>query len=489
MKFMTLTRQFFSLFILICLVATSCTLQKVDLGPMREENLQEEEYFFLGSDLVFDHPLSLNEIITIAVCNNLELMVQAQEVAINAELASQEHLKMLPNLGANYRYTERDRNTASFSQSLVPGVPPAPLSISRDRFINTWSFEFSWTLLDFGLAYFRWHQEANRTLMLKIQYERLQQNLILDIVRFYWNAVAARKAFEGAKAVLGRVYSQKELYRTKRGLRIISDLVGLAAENRLVDVELDLVRYERLYHEALMELAERMGIPPTPSFEIEIPDIAYKEVDIADLKTLQETALLNRPELYEKDVEELVTLDEINATTLEIFPNLRLFATPNYDSNTFLLFNTWFEIGLQTAWNLLAMPARYKARQAAIEGTKKVKVERLATALGVLTQVNLAQLMLKDYIREYEVAKEALRIKTELASAYQKRRDKGIFSEAETLIYDSDAYFAEIRVLESYTAIQSTLEQLNNSIGLPLYYQITNEYDAAQECEACSPSY
>jgi len=471
--------------LLIALFASSCHHRSVPMGPMRMKNLQEEACFFRGSDAVFENPLSLDDIIKIAVANNLELMVKAQEVAINAELSSQEHLKMLPNAGANYRYTERDRNTASFSQSLIPGVPPAPLSISRTRFISTWSVEFSWTLLDFGMAYFRWHQEANRTLAQRLQYERLEQDLILQIVRQYWKAVAAKKAFEGAKDVLSRVYSQKQLYREKRGLRIISDLVGLAAENRLVDVELDLVRFERLYHEALMELAQSMGVPPSPSFEIVIPEISFEDIEVADIETLEQTALIHRPELYEKDVEDLVALDELNIAVLEMFPNLRLFSAPNYDSNFFLLFNTWYEIGLQTAWDLLSLPWRYKHRDVVLGQRELVRKQRLAVALGVLTQVNLAHLMLKDYIREYEVAREAFRVKSELAEAYGKRREKGIYSEAETLIYDSDAYFAGITLLESYAQIQSSVEQLNNAMGLPLYYRA----DQPEEYEICTHSY
>jgi len=487
MIFFRKTQNLVSVLVFFSVCLSSCNHHPVHLGPMRMENLQDEEFFFRGSECIFDHPLSLDEIIEIAVKNNLDLMVKAQQVAINCEMSSQEYLKMLPNMGANYRYAERDRNTASFSQSLIPGVPPAPLSISRSRSINTWSVDFSWTVLDFGLAYFRWHQEANRTLMQRLQYERLEQDLILQVVRAYWKAVAAKKAFEGAKEVLSRVYSQRELYRRKRGLKIISDLVGLAAENRLVDVELDLVRYERLYHESLMELSQSMGVPPSSLFEMVIPEIEFEDIIVGDIETLQQMALTHRPELYEKDVEELVTLDEINAATLELFPNLRIFAAPYYDSNFFLLFNKWFEIGLQTAWNLLSLPYRYKHRDVVIQERVLVRKQRIAVALAVLTQVNLSNLMLKDYIREYEVAREAFRVKSELAKAFRKRRDKGVYSEAETLIYDSDAYFAGIELLQSFANIQATLEQLNNSIGMPLYYSANS--DPEEEYEICSESY
>jgi len=234
-----------------------------------------------------------------------------------------------------------------------------------------------------------------------------------------------------------------------------------------------------------MELSQSMGIPPSPEFEIVIPEIAFEDIEVADIETLEQTALIHRPELYEKDVEDLAALDELNIAVLQMFPNLRLFSAPHYDSNYFLLFNSWYEIGLQTAWDLLSLPWRYKHRDVVLQQRELVRKQRLATALGVLTQVNLANLMLKDYIREYEVAREAFKVKSELAAAYRKRWNKGIYSEAELLIYDSDAYFAGVRLLESYAQIQSSIEQLNNSIGLPLYYRA----DQPEEIEICIDSY
>ena len=110
---------------------------------------------------------------------------------------------------ASYDNWGRDKNTASFSESLIPGVPPAPLSISSETHIELANLEFTWNILDFGVAYYRARQELNGTLMEEMQYNRIRQNLILEVTKQYWKAALAKMVYSLFKAQMNVWFNVK----------------------------------------------------------------------------------------------------------------------------------------------------------------------------------------------------------------------------------------------------------------------------------------
>ena len=186
------------------------------LNARREANALRDLSILLDNSELPCEKLTLADVIEIALKKNVDLQVKAFEYAVQYEASTGECLKMLPNLIANGEWYYRNRNTGSFSESLLAGVPPAPPSISSEQHEARTDLTISWNLLDFGLAYFRSRQERNKAYVLQLEYERLRQNLIVDITRQYWKAIAARKAMEEHHRLGGKISTRIEIYSAWR---------------------------------------------------------------------------------------------------------------------------------------------------------------------------------------------------------------------------------------------------------------------------------
>jgi len=455
---------------LLVTLLSGCRFAPCHLDCVREMHLQKEQAILDARDQLFDHPLTVDEIVAIALDCNLELYVQRYQIAIVAEETKSNALKMLPELNLRTNSTQRTQNTAAFSQSLIPGVPPAPLSISRDEFIDTRNISLSLNVLDFGMAYFRARQSADNTAIQCFEYERIKEKMILEIVTNYWRVVAARKAVVDMDALLEKTTDEREKIESQRERRLTSDIDGLFAEDKLSEAEVGMLRFRRAYDTSMYELKKLMGLPPGVQFEVAVPENLFEEVEFAPIADLENAALHNRPELYSKDVEEILRSNSAKEALLLMFPSLRLFLGHQFDSNSFLLNAFWTDFGIEVLWNMLAIPSRAKAYKMVLKQKDRVAAERLLTTLTVLTEVHLAHQLVTDYQREYLAAKRFYEARRDLYLAIQNRVERGEYQPGYAVAFEARAYIAQLDMLAAYANFRGAIEQLNHSIGLPLYY-------------------
>ena len=71
---------------------------------------------------------------------------------------------------------------------------------------------------------------------------------------------------------------------------------------------------------------------------------------------MEQIAVMQRPELYETDVQKHINILECRKTILLMFPNVRLYADWSNSNNSFLYNKSWWELGLRAAYNLLKVP-------------------------------------------------------------------------------------------------------------------------------------
>lgn len=442
-----------------------------DVTITREDNLASDLYGIYCRSEVPTHCLTLDEIICIALDQNLDLLVKQWEYAVQHETATRETLKMIPGLILNGENTYRTRNTASSSESLVPGVPPAPLSISSEQHVWRDDITGVWNLLDFGLSYYRSRQEINRALMKCLEYERLRQNLVADVVRNYWKAIAAKYAIDQSITVIDRSIEQRGLLQEEMDKRIITRIQGLRNQNQLLNIQIQLQAYQREYHSAIAELSQRMGLPPCSTIcLIEVVDFPT-EADICNICDLEHIALRNRPELYSGDAEEMIWVNEVYTEILQMLPGIQLFYGDFHDSNRFLLHNYWFQMGARASWNLFAIPQHLSGSDIAVRRQGLTQANRMALSVAIVTQVRLAYLVYYDNRDQYLLAKELETVNRSMLTAATDEKKQGKLNEADILRYEAEALFSGINSRKAYADMQDALEKLNNALGMPRYFQ------------------
>lgn len=472
----------FSLLAALALTCTGCHYDSnPDIDDFRETSLQED------MDVIFDGiprflaPLTLEEIYELASSRNLNILVKQLEYEIQTELVTRERFGMLPDIKSHFESLIRNRNTASSSESLVPGVPPAPLSISSQKHQWRWDYALVWNYVDFGLSFLRSRQEHNRAMKVQFEYQRIQQNLLVDITREYWKAQTAKLARKKSKIILEKAKVQQAAIQKQLEAKIISEIQGLRSEGQLLTYQSQFQFYDKEYHTALSELALLMGLPPCVEFEI--ADVVAFEVDacLDDICELESLALYNRPELFSDDAEELIQRDEARAAVLQMYPGVDLFTGHNHDSNRFLLFNHWIQAGTRAAYNLLDWPRHLQESRAAEGRILLAKNNRLLMSVSVMTQVHLAYSVYLDNLESYKLAKSIEDISTRLLRAAQSEQRQGKLHDADVLKYEIDLLEGQISSLKQYGEVQNSLEQLNNAMGLPLYYVNSRAYGVLED--------
>src|SRR5258705_11823785 len=73
----------------------------------------------------------------------------------------------------------------------------------------------------------------------------------------------------------------------------------------------------------------------------------------ADVEKLETLALQMRPEMAEEGYRSRISADEARKALAGLLPGLNLDLGHNYDSNRFLLNNTWTPAGVNGAFNLV----------------------------------------------------------------------------------------------------------------------------------------
>lgn len=451
-------------------VLTGCFRVDNESERLRCENYEKDiECIYAGIDLS-QGPICLDDAICIALNRNMELLVRELEYEIQMEIACGEKTRMLPNLVANWEKTSRNKNTGSTSESLTDR-PPAPPSIAREQHLQRWDVTATWNLIDFGLAYYRTRQEMNRGVIREMEYERIRQNLILDVVRQYWRTAATKMVLAKAEEIRLQTLKHREKLQKNSEDRVISKTASLEKEDQLLAIDRRLMIYEKNYTEAKKELARLMGIPAGCEYEVCNETMCELNTQLDDLCTLEQWALLNRPELYGSDMEGLISIDEARSTILRMLPSASLFGGANSDSNKFLVYNHWMEAGVRATWNILQIPYHLRSRSAAQIQQERHHANRLAISVSAITQVHLGYHTYMLNVDEYKKTKEHWDVRSRLHQIAVQRKDVGLLPEADLIEYKAQELDLEAAAWEAYGNAQIALELLNNALGLPLHYR------------------
>lgn len=461
---------------------TGCT-------PYKSCQEVREEHMVCDMDFLYEHTclpnrlLTLTDIIEIAWARNLDTLVKEQEWIIQREVATSEALKMLPRLDFTGELSHRNKNTAARSETLEPVEFLGPPQISQEQSVRIWDITLAWNALDFGLAYFRSQAESNRAITFYFQYARLKQNLILEVYRSYWKAmvnlvgmIRSQKVIEASK-----VYRQR--LNRQIGYRNLSQVIGLRFEDQMLTVQLRFYSFKEAYNIAKAELAALMGTPANIPFDLAV--VQREPIPIlSDINLLENIALESRPELFGSDFTEKLSIDEVRFAILQLFPSVEFFRGYHENRDKFLVHHHWILAGFRAAWNLFSIPSRAFAIKAARIRLRQARYERLALSVGVLSQVHIARWLFEEQLELYNLQSDISSTRQNLSNATFATFLAGEFNMLDAINAESDAVLSEVNAMQAYGDLQVAMEQLNNAIGKPLYFNtlpIEDEEEVEQE--------
>ena len=337
--------------------------------------------------------LTLKKCIETALKNNLQTRISELELQVQTEFQTSEALGMLPQLNVNNNFTARSNTPASSSEKIVATGATYGASYSEDKVINYLNIDLMFSMIDFGLAYFNTRQQADRAVMTKHRNERAAQNLIFDVVRAYFKVAAAQRAQQLTSTLIEQCRSRyDQIYKLSQN-RQISPARAFDESRRFMAMEKRLSAYERSYESACVELRSLMGYYPSSMIMVDESPLDHtpEYKFLPDIELMEQIAVLQRPELYEADIQKHINILELRKTILLMFPNVKLYADWSNSNNSFLYNKSWWELGLRAAYNLLRLPQNIARARAYDKQIDAEDARAYAQAVAVMAEVRIAQ--------------------------------------------------------------------------------------------------
>jgi outer membrane protein TolC len=449
------------------LLLSACAVMTAPLDSADRERLAEDSRreLFAGQEPIAG-PLTLAQATARAIKYQAEHRQRRMEEAAAAAQLEVAQFDLLPRITSSAGYTWR--NNEAFGFGFTPGgtIATSP-SASVERSRTTASLGLAWSVLDFGMSYFRARQLSDQKLITEERRRKAVQTLLHDVRVAWWRAEAAERLLPSADRLLGEIEQAIDKTRHIEARKLLPPVQTATLRRALLDLSQQIAFRRQDLVQAKVELAALVNAPPGHEVRIASPsDRARRIQDLtADVDRLENMALRMRPEMAEEGYRARISRDEARKALLGLMPNLSVDFGLNHDSNKFLVNNTWTSAGINVAMNLVkifSLPSLQRAEEAQ-RGADDAR--RLAMAIAVLAQTRLAALRYSLVADEFLIWDEAAR-DDDLIVGYLASSEKvGVDTELELIRSKARAMASHINRDLAYANVEASIARLYNSVG------------------------
>lgn len=432
--------------------------------------------------------ISLEEAMARAIKYNLDHRVKLMEAAVAQRQLDLSRSDLLPKLALSAGYNWRDSDLASSSRSVLSGRQSLEPSTSTDRERNTADLTLSWNVLDFGVSYFGARQQADRVLVADERRRKVLHLLMQQTAQAYWQAAGAQMLEGKIEPVLDMSRRALEDSRKVEVEKLRSPLEALNYQRQLLDIvrQLEAVRDELA--QAKPRLAAIMNLEPGQSFTVQMP--TSMQVPRITLQTtgMEEAALLRRPELVEAQYNERIGVLETRKALARLMPGLEFSVGGHHDSNSFLVNRQWGDAGLRVSWNLFNVLNASNIRGMAQAQLDLARQQRLALNMAVLTQVHVARLDYMGRLRQFELTEQLNGVEQRILGYARNAATANSQGKLEEIRAAAAAMMSELRLYQTYGALQGAYSQLVATLGLDPLPQSVSGHDLKSLSDAVKAS-
>ena len=428
-------------------------------------------------------PLTLHEAMARAVKYNLEARLKVMEEALAQRQVDLATFDMLPRMAVSAGYAGRNNVSASSSQSLNTGTQSLEPSTSQDRDRGVADLTMVWNVLDFGVSYVSAKQQGDQRLIVQERRRKVVHTITQDVRSAYWRAVAAERLLKQIDALMARVDQARANSQQMSSQRIGDQVQALSYQRSLIEATRQLEQQRRALSLAKTELATLINLAPGTSFTLaESGDYQVPELKV-ELAQLEQLALANRPELREQDYQTRISAAETRKAMLRLLPGLEFSAGGHYDSNSFLVNQSWADYGVKVTWNLFNVLSAPAAIDVAKAGQQVADARRQAMSMAVLAQLYVANANFHESQRQFQTSQQLADLDGQIAEQMRNRHKAQNIGELELIQAELNTLQADLRRDLAYAELRNSYGQLFASVGvdpLPRELPSTQLSDIAQ---------
>jgi outer membrane protein TolC len=411
-------------------------------------------------------PLAFEDAAARALKYNLDYRLKLAEQAFAMNMLDVSRFDMLPKMLVGAGLLNRNNDSGGTSVGIVSGVQTLSPSTSSERSHTVANAELSWSILDFGMSYYRSQQRADSYLIADERRRKVIQNIMQDVRIAYWRALGAQRMMPRVDALLVKAEAALAKSRQIEEQRLMPPPTVLAYQRALIDATTLLLQRRKELEQSRAELIALMNLTPGMSFTLADTSNEPLPALPTNVDELERLAMEMRPELAEDAYRKRITLNELKVAQLSMFPNLSATIGLNQDSNKYLFNGNWIESGLRLSWNLLKLP-QWPALKRAIGNQASVDdMRRYAQGMAVLTQVRIG---LQNYglsRTEFQMSDQSASVDSRLLGYTRSAVKANTEGELEVIRAESRALLTEYQRSAAYAQAQAAWGRVYNSVGL-----------------------
>lgn len=414
-------------------------------------------------------PLTLSEAISRGLLYNFDFKMGVLEEILQGNQLTLANFNMLPRLAANAGYRYRDDERAVTSISLESRRESLEPSFSEERVGYYADLGASWNLLDFGLSYYQAKQQSDRVLAAVERRRRVMNNMVKEIQTSYWRAVTAQQLLPQVETLITDVEQALAASRKIEQEKLQAPMKTLEYQRTLLRVMAQLKQLRGNLSIAKSELRSLINLPPTENFTLSTEgNLESIPVITSDIKTLQSYSLIYRPELREEAYQERIDRQNITKEILNAFPGVTLLAGTNYDSNRFLTFQNWQNLGAKATWNLISVLQAPTAIKGAKTQVEISKIRRLAVSAAVLSQVAISYNQYEQSVESYQTAQDISDIEARMLQISQNAGQANTGTRLDQIQRTAQSLAAQLERGNAMAGAMEAYANLAVSVGIDL---------------------
>lgn len=452
---------------LLALTISGCavTSQPIDRS-VSEQRAKSDLLSMFKDQEPLSGPLTMHEAMARAVKYNLEGRLKVMEEALAQRQVDLASFDMLPRMALQAGYVGRNNVSASSSQSVETGTQSLEPSTSQDRDREVADLTMVWNVLDFGVSYVGAKQQADQRLIVQERRRKVVHTIIQDVRSAYWRAVAAERLLKQIDSLMARVDEARGNSQRLSEQRIGDPVQAMSYQRALIEATRQLEDQRRALSLAKTELAALINLPMGTDFSLastgdyEVPQLKV------ELSQMEEQALANRPELREQDYQARISAAETRKAMLRLLPGLEFSAGGHYDSNSFLVNQSWADYGVKVTWNLFNVLSAPAAINVAKAGEEVATARRQAMSMAVLAQLYVANANFHEAQRQFQTSQELAQLDSQIAEQLRNRYKAQGIGELDLIQGELNALQADLRRDLAYAELRNSYGQLFASAGL-----------------------
>lgn len=446
---------------LVAIVAAGLAAGCAELRPLTQAQVAERVVrhrdIIRAAPSEIDQPLTLGGAVARAINYNLDLRVAALEQVIargNVDLAD---LDKLPRIVLSAGYTRRDR-ASGVNTDTRPG--------QFERLTS--SGELSWSVIDFGVAYIRALQDGNTAFIADERRRKMANQIVNDVRTGYWQLVLGRQRSVEARAIAKDIEDALALSAKLGGAKLQDPLIGLNYRDGLIELQRQLTQHEVELAVAHAQLARLLNLHPRQQIPLVTApvDESYRMLRGIDRDTLEDAALLTRTELREADYTMRNRRLDVIRSYVTMAPSLRLRAAAMHDNTNTLNVNDWGEHGLSLSIDLLGIYSALLRVAQAERGVAQADLRRLVISMAIMEQVSNSVDRISGLSRDYELAREATKVRRAIYETRRQRMPFDVGDELERVRAAVGVLSAQLREDRAFVSLQAAHGDLLAAIGV-----------------------